>query len=216
MQRTRHRIPLGFVGLGGMGAPLAGRLLYRNRVYGTDRAKAKANGLIAEGLIWRDTPREVAAAAEVVFSLVSDDAALAAVASGPDGILAGLRPGALYIDLSAVSPHARRELAEQVRAVGATMIDARVRGGLAAAESGTLAITVDGTEAAYHAAEPLLLRLATTVTHLGGNGDGRAHSAAAADMAPGRSEDIQSRHIGDGGTGDRDQRDVAQLDRAKA
>jgi 3-hydroxyisobutyrate dehydrogenase-like beta-hydroxyacid dehydrogenase len=150
-----------------MGAPLAGRLLYRNRVYGTNRTKAKASALIAEGLIWRDTPREVAAAAEVVFSMVAGDAALAAVTSGPDGILAGLRPGALYIDLSAVSPRASRELAERVRALGATMIDARVCGGAAAAENGTLAITVSGPEAAYRSAEWLLLRLGTTVTHAG-------------------------------------------------
>ena len=95
MQRTQLRTRIGFVGLGSMGAPLAGRLLYRNKVFGTNRTKSKASSLIAEGLIWRDTPRQVAAAAEVVFSMVTDDAALAAVTSGPDGILAGLRPGAL-------------------------------------------------------------------------------------------------------------------------
>jgi 3-hydroxyisobutyrate dehydrogenase-like beta-hydroxyacid dehydrogenase len=106
MQPTQLRTRIGFVGLGSMGAPLAGRLLYRNKVYGTNRTKAEAGALIAEGLIWRDTPREVAAAAEVVFSMVTDDAALAAVTSGPDGILAGLRRGALYIDLSTVSPSA--------------------------------------------------------------------------------------------------------------
>jgi 3-hydroxyisobutyrate dehydrogenase-like beta-hydroxyacid dehydrogenase len=155
-----------------MGAPLAGRLLYRNKVYGTNRTKSKASALIAEGLIWRDTPREVAAAAEVAFSMVTDDAALAAVTSGPDGILAGLRPGALYIDMSTVSPCASRELAERVRSAGATMIDAPVSGGVSAAETGTLAIMVGGTEAGYRAAESLLLRLGTTVTHVGGNGQG--------------------------------------------
>jgi 3-hydroxyisobutyrate dehydrogenase-like beta-hydroxyacid dehydrogenase len=155
-----------------MGAPLAGRLLYRNKVFGTNRTKSKAGALIAEGLIWRDTPREVAAAAEVMFSMVSDDAALAAVTAGPDGILAGLRPGALYIDMSTVSPGASRELAERVRIAGATMIDAPVSGGISAAETGTLAIMVGGSEAAYRAAEPLLLRLGSTVTHVGGNGQG--------------------------------------------
>jgi len=155
-----------------MGAPLAGRLLYRNKVYGTNRTKSKASALIAEGLIWRDTPREVAANAEVVFSMVTDDAALAAVTSGPDGILAGLRPGALYIDLSTVSPGISRELAKQVCSRGATMIDAPVSGGVAAAERGTLSITVGGTEAGYRSAEALLLRLGSTVTHVGGNGQG--------------------------------------------
>ena len=172
MQRTQLRTRIGFVGLGCMGAPLAGRLLYRNKVYGTNRTKSKASALIAEGLIWRDTPRAVAASAEVVFSMVTDDAALAAVTSGPDGILAGLRPGALYIDMSTVSPCASRELAKRVCAGGATMIDAAVSGGVPAAEAGTLAIMVGGTEAGYRIAEPLLLRLGSTVTHVGGNGQG--------------------------------------------
>jgi 3-hydroxyisobutyrate dehydrogenase-like beta-hydroxyacid dehydrogenase len=172
MMQTQLRTRIGFVGLGAMGAPLAGRLLYRNKVSGTNRTKSKATALIAEGLIWRDTPRAVAAASEVVFSMVADDAALAAVTAGPDGILAGLRPGALYIDMSTVSPSASRELAERVRSRGAVMIDAPVSGGVAAAETGTLSIMVGGTEAGYRAAEPLLLRLGSTVTHVGRNGQG--------------------------------------------
>src|SRR4051812_11550409 len=102
---------IGFVGLGAMGAPLADRLLDGHRVYGTNRSKAKAATLIDQGLIWRDTPRKVAAAADVVFSMVTDDAALAAITTGPSGILAGLRPGAIYIDMSTVSPEASRRLA---------------------------------------------------------------------------------------------------------
>jgi 3-hydroxyisobutyrate dehydrogenase-like beta-hydroxyacid dehydrogenase len=160
------------VGLGSMGGPIAGRLLYRNRVFGTSRTRAKASALIDKGLIWRDTPREVAAAADVVFSLVSDDAALTAVTSGPDGILAGLRPGALYVEMSTVSPSASRALSRRVCSAGATMVDAPVSGGIAAAEAGTLAIMVGGTEAGYRAAEALLLRIGSTVTHVGGNGQG--------------------------------------------
>lgn len=172
MQRRQLGTTIGFVGLGSMGGPLAGRLLYRNRVFGTNRTRSKASGLIDKGLIWRDTPREVAEAADVVFSMVSDDDALVAVASGPDGILAGLRPGALYIDLSTVSPNVSRELSERVYSAGATMVDAPVSGGVPAAETGTLAIMVGGTEAGYRAAEALLLRLGSTVTHVGGNGQG--------------------------------------------
>ena len=84
---------IGFVGLGSMGAPLAGRLLPGNTVYGTNRTKARAAALIEQGLLWRDTPREVAQAAQVLFSMVTDDAALAAITSGRDGILAGLGRG---------------------------------------------------------------------------------------------------------------------------
>ena len=81
------------MGLGSMGTPLAGRLLPDNEVYGTNRTRAKAGVLTEKGLIWRDTPREVAAGAQVVFSMVADDAALAAITAGPDGILACLRAG---------------------------------------------------------------------------------------------------------------------------
>lgn len=163
---------IGFVGLGSMGAPMAARLLQDNQVCGTNRTKAKASALTERGLIWRDTPREVAAAAQVVFSMVTDDAALAAITGGPDGILAGLRPGTRYIDMSTVSPQASRELAGRVRAAGATMIDAPVSGSVPAAESGTLTIMAGGPEEAFRAAEPLLHQLGRTVIHAGRNGQG--------------------------------------------
>lgn len=163
---------IGFVGLGSMGAPLARRLLDGNRVHGTNRTRSKAAGLIEQGLIWHDTPREVAAAAQVVFSMVADDAALAAVTGGLDGILAGLRPGALYVEMSTVSPRSSRELAARVEALGAVMIDAPVSGSVPAAEDGTLTIMVGGPEEAFRAGAPLLRRLGSTVTHVGGNGQG--------------------------------------------
>ena len=163
---------IGFVGLGSMGAPLAGRLLPGNQVQGTNRTKAKASALIEQGMIWRDTPREAAAGAEVVFSMVTDDAALAAITSGPDGILAGLWPGAIYVDMSTVSPQASRELARRVHWAGATMIDAPVSGSVPAAETGTLAIMAGGPDGAFQQVLPLLRRLGSSVTHVGGNGQG--------------------------------------------
>lgn len=163
---------VGFVGLGAMGAPIAGRLLEGYEVYGTNRTQAKAAPLTGRGLIWRDTPREVAAAADVVFSMVADDGALAAITSGPDGILAGLRPGAVYVDMSTVSPRVSRELAHRVSATGADMLDAPVSGSVPAAESGTLFIMAGGAEEAFRVAEPLLRRLGSTVTYVGGNGQG--------------------------------------------
>lgn len=166
---------IGIVGLGSMGAPIAGRLLdlqLSNQVYGTNRTREKASKLVARGLRWRDTPREVAATADVVISMVTDDAALAAVTEGPDGILAGLRPGAVYVDMSTVSPKASRELAERVRAAGAAMLDAPVSGSVPAAESGALAIMVGGPRHAFDTAEPLLRHLGSSVTHVGGNGQG--------------------------------------------
>jgi len=115
---------IGFVGLGAMGSRIAGRLLQDHQVYGTNRSAAKASELIARGMIWRGTPREVAREAEVIFSMVTDDAALEAVTSGPDGILAGLAPGQLYADMSTVSPRASRRLARSVHDLGASMLDA--------------------------------------------------------------------------------------------
>src|SRR3954451_10028485 len=116
---------VGFIGLGAMGGPIAGRLLAAgHELNGTSRARSRAQPLIDRGLIWHATPREAAAAADVVFSMVADDAALEAVATGPDGILAGLCPGKVYVDMSTVSPTASVELAAQVHALGACMLDA--------------------------------------------------------------------------------------------
>jgi 3-hydroxyisobutyrate dehydrogenase-like beta-hydroxyacid dehydrogenase len=155
-----------------MGGPIAGRLLQGHQVYGTNRTQSKATGLIERGLIWRGTPQEVAAAAPVVFSMVTDDAALAAITSGPDGILAGLSAGAVYVDMSTVSPRASRELAGRVRSLGASMIDAPVSGSVPSAEDGTLAIMAGGPDAAFLTVAPLLHQLGRSVTHVGGNGQG--------------------------------------------
>ena len=162
---------VGFVGLGAMGSRIAGRLLASGHtVYGTDRTAAKGTELVRGGLRWCGTPREVAAAADVTFSMVSDDAAVEAVTSGPDGILAGLAPGKVYVDMSTISPDASRRVAERVRAVGADMVDAPVSGSVPAAADGTLAIMVGGREDTYHAVEPLLRVLGRTVTLVGANG----------------------------------------------
>ena len=162
---------IGFVGLGAMGSRVAGRLLDAgNTVYGTDLTRAQP--LIGRGLVWRDSPREVAAAAEVVFSMVTDDAAVRAITSGPQGILAGLARGKVYVDMSTISPQASREVAEQVRAAGAEMLDAPVSGSIPQAESGTLAIMVGGDADAFRVARPLLGELGQAVTHVGSNGQG--------------------------------------------
>ncbi len=164
---------IGFIGLGAMGGRIAGHLLDAGHtVYGTNRTAAKAAPLIEHGLIWLETPREVAAAASVVFSMVTDDDALDAIAAGPDGLLAGLEPGTVYVDMSTVSPRASRRLAAAVRARDAQMLDAPVSGSIPQAQAGTLAIMVGGTMQTYAAVEPLLRQLGQTVTHIGPNGQG--------------------------------------------
>jgi 3-hydroxyisobutyrate dehydrogenase-like beta-hydroxyacid dehydrogenase len=110
---------VGLVGLGAMGSRIAGRLLASgHQVYGTDRTVSKGTALVQRGLVWSGTPREVAAAADVTFSMVSDDAAVAAITSGPEGILAGLTPGKAYVDMSTIGPKTSRQVAERVRARG--------------------------------------------------------------------------------------------------
>jgi 3-hydroxyisobutyrate dehydrogenase-like beta-hydroxyacid dehydrogenase len=163
---------IGFVGLGAMGARMADRFLKAGQpVYGTNRTASKAAPLIQRGLVWRDTPREVAEAAEVTFSMVLDDAALEAVVSGADGILAGLAPGKLYVDMSTVSPDLSREVAKRVRELGAGMLDAPVSGSVPQAEAGSLTIMVGGEAAAFTRVDPMLRELGTP-THIGENGQG--------------------------------------------
>jgi 3-hydroxyisobutyrate dehydrogenase-like beta-hydroxyacid dehydrogenase len=164
---------IGFVGLGAMGSRITGRLLdVGHEVYGTNRTMSKAQTLIERGLRWRDTPREVAAAADVVFSMVTDDQALEAITSGPDGILAGLTAGKTYVDMSTVNPQLSQELCRQVQATGADMLDAPVSGSTPQAKAGTLTIIVGGDEDAFSAVEPLLQELGQSVTHVGTNGQG--------------------------------------------
>jgi 3-hydroxyisobutyrate dehydrogenase-like beta-hydroxyacid dehydrogenase len=161
---------IGFVGLGAMGASITGRLLSQGHtVYGTNRTRSKAAPLIEAGLLWRDSAREVADAADVVFSMVTDDAALNALTDGPDGILAGLTAGKVYVDMSTVSPQFSRALGERVGARGASMLAAPVSGSVPAAKGGTLAIIVGGDAGAFERVEPILQGLGSTVTFVGSN-----------------------------------------------
>jgi len=161
---------IGFVGLGAMGSRLAGRLLAAgHQVYGTNRTAAKAAPLIARGLTWCETPREVARSAEVVFSMVTDDAALATVACSRDGILAGLTPGKVWVDMSTVSPHAARALAGRVERLGAALLSAPVSGSVPSAEQGTLEIMVGGDPRVLARVEPLLRLLGRRVIRVGTN-----------------------------------------------
>jgi len=159
---------IGVVGLGSMGGRIAGRLLAQgNVVHGTNRTRAKANPLIRQGLVWCDTPRTTVEGSDVVISMVTNDGALATVTEGPDGILAGLVPGTVYIDMSTVSPQASRTLAEQVSSRGAAMLSAPVSGSVPAVENGSLAIIAGGQVDAFKRVEPILRQLGNTVTFVG-------------------------------------------------
>lgn len=162
---------IGVVGLEPMGGRIAGRLLSGgNRVYGTDRTRSKADALVAQSLLWCRSPRDVAEAADVVFSMVTDSEALEAVTGGADGILAGLAAGKVYVDLSTVSVQAGREVAERVAARGASMLAAPVFGSTEAAEEGSLTIIVGGDADAFERVEQILRQLGSSVTFVGDNG----------------------------------------------
>ena len=163
---------IGFVGLGHMGGNMAARFLAAGyTVYGESRDRRDAQELEHEGLNWRGAPREVADAADVIFTSVPDDDVLETVASGPDGILAGLSARKIWVDVSTVSPGLSTKLAERVRAQGATMLDAPVSGSVPQVQAGTLTIMVGGDEEAYARVEPLLRELGTP-RHIGENGQG--------------------------------------------
>jgi 3-hydroxyisobutyrate dehydrogenase-like beta-hydroxyacid dehydrogenase len=163
---------VGFVGLGHMGGNMAARFLAAGYpVFGEEQHRADAEDLVQHGLQWCDTPREVAESADVVFTSLPSDAVLAAVSAGADGILSGLAPGKIWLDMSTVSPSASRELSERVEAVGARMLDAPVSGSIPQVQAGTLTIMVGGDEQAYREVEPILRELGSPV-HIGQNGQG--------------------------------------------
>jgi len=159
---------IGVVGLGAMGGRIAGRLLAQgNAVRGTNRTRAKADALIGQGLVWCPNPRTTAQGSDIVISMVTDGDALDEVTQGPDGILAGLAPGGIYIDMSTVGPRTSRALAEQVASRGAVMLSAPVSGSVQAAGEGSLAIIAGGQADAFERVEPILRQLGATVTFVG-------------------------------------------------
>ena len=147
------------------------RLMSKGHVVtGTNRTKSKAQWLIDRGMKWADTPRGVAEKADIVFSMVTDSAALEAIASGADGIVAGLGPGKVLIDMSTVSPAASKALAEKVRAKGADMVDSPVSGSVITLEQGKLTMMVGGRAETFEQIKPLLLDIGPKATHVGDNG----------------------------------------------
>jgi 3-hydroxyisobutyrate dehydrogenase-like beta-hydroxyacid dehydrogenase len=162
---------IGFVGLGVMGSRITRRLLAAGHtVIGHNRTRAKADWLIAEGMAWAASPRAVAEVAEVTFSMVTGTAALEAITRGPDGVVAGLGPGKVYVDMSTASPKASQELAGLVAERGAAMLDAPVSGSVVTLEEGRLSIMVGGDRDVFDRVLPILREIGPTVTHVGPHG----------------------------------------------
>jgi len=162
---------LGFIGLGAMGGRMVRRLLDAGHtVTGYNRTQSKAQWLLDAGMRWGETPRAVAANTDIIFSMVTDTQALQAISGGANGVLAGLTPGKIFVDMSTVSPAFSRALAAQVAETGARMLDAPVSGSVLTLEQGQLAIMVGGEPDVFERVRPILLDIGPKATHVGGNG----------------------------------------------
>ena len=162
---------IGFIGLGAMGAGIVPRLLAAGHaVTGWNRTRSKAEPLIKEGMSWADSPRAVAARSEVVFSILTDAAAVRSVALGENGIVAGLKPGGVFVDMSTIAPDASRDIAAGVAKAGFTMLDAPISGSPVTLAQGKASIMVGGDRAAFERARPALLAIGQRATYIGANG----------------------------------------------
>ncbi|MFI5094683.1 MAG: NAD(P)-dependent oxidoreductase [Candidatus Acidiferrum sp.] len=162
---------LGFVGLGVMGSEMVDRLLGKGySVTGYNRTRAKAEWLVKKGMKWGDSPRAVAAAADITFSMVTNSAALQAVVDGPEGMLSSLTAGKILVDMSTVSPDVSRSIAARVREKGSDMLDAPVSGSVITLQQGKLSVMVGGRAETFERVKSVLYDIGPKVTHVGDNG----------------------------------------------
>ena len=162
---------MGFIGLGDMGQGIVPRLLDAgHRVVGWNRTATKAESLIERGMAWGDTPREVAASAEIVFSVVTDGAAVQSVALGDDGVISGLDTDAVYLDMSTIDPELSRQIGSEFAENGLTMLDAPISGSPITLEQGSASTMVGGDRATFERVEPVLYDIGSKVSYIGERG----------------------------------------------
>jgi 2-hydroxy-3-oxopropionate reductase len=161
---------LGFIGLGVMGRPMAGHLVaagYDVTVH--NRSRGAVDALVRSGAVAQESPAAVARRSTVVITMLPDTADVEAVLTSRDGVLAGLAPDSVLVDMSSISPVATRQLATLVAAKGSTMLDAPVSGGEVGAIEATLSIMVGGNESAFARVRPVFARLGREdrIVHVG-------------------------------------------------
>jgi 2-hydroxy-3-oxopropionate reductase len=167
---------IGFVGLGGMGKPMAGHLIRAGfPVVVHNRSKAKVDELVAQGAKAGASPADVARQSTVVITMLPDTPDVERVLTGADGVLSAIQKGALVIDMSSISPTATERLATLVAEKGASMLDAPVSGGEVGAVNATLSIMVGGDEAAFVRAKPIFEAMGNKerIVHIGKSGAGQ-------------------------------------------
>jgi 3-hydroxyisobutyrate dehydrogenase-like beta-hydroxyacid dehydrogenase len=154
-----------------MGQGIVPRLLAAgHHVTGWNRTAAKAAPLLDLGMAWGESPRDVAAAAEIVFSVVTDGAAVTAVALGDEGVIAGLAPDSVYLDMSTIDPDVTRAIAGEFAAAGLIMLDAPLSGSPITLEQGNASTMVGGDRAAFERVEPVLHQIGAKVSYIGESG----------------------------------------------
>jgi 3-hydroxyisobutyrate dehydrogenase-like beta-hydroxyacid dehydrogenase len=170
---------VGFIGLGQIGTPMAGRLVdWPGGLWVYDVEPKATAGLEADGAKVAGSPREVAEHAAHISVMVRDDEQVRAVLSGPDGVLAGALPGCVVAVHSTIHPDTAREVAELGAAAGVAVLDAPVSGGAIGAQHGSLAILVGGADHAFAASRDVLARMGELVVHVGPSGAGTAAKLA--------------------------------------
>jgi 3-hydroxyisobutyrate dehydrogenase len=165
---------LGWIGTGVMGTSMCGHMMdagFAVTVY--NRTRAKAEKLLARGALWADSPRKVAEAAEVVFTIVGYPADVRQVVLGPEGVLAGCRAGNAIVDMTTSEPSLAREIAEAAAAKGVASLDAPVSGGDVGAREARLSIMIGGDKQAAEALKPCWEAMGKTIVHQGGPGAGQ-------------------------------------------
>ena len=165
---------IGWIGTGVMGSSMCGHLIdagFSATVY--TRTKSKADGLIAKGAAWADSPMAVAEASDVVFAIVGFPNDVREVMLGENGAVAGARSGAVLVDMTTSDPSLAVEIYEAAKAAGATSVDAPVSGGDVGAKNGTLSIMIGGDKDAVEALQPCWDAMGKTIVHQGGAGAGQ-------------------------------------------
>ena len=162
---------IGFIGLGDMGQAIVPRLIaVGHTLTGWNRTKEKAAPMFKLGMLWADSPREVARDSEIVFSMVMDSAAVQSVALGENGIIAGLRKDAVYLDMSTIDPDVSRAVAAAFVKAGLTMLDAPISGTTLTLGQGKASLMVGGDKAAFERVQAVLLAIGPQVTYVGAQG----------------------------------------------
>lgn len=162
---------IGFIGLGEMGENIVPRLLDAGyAVTGWNRSPGKGADLVAKGMMLGESPAAVAAGSDIVFSIVTNAAAVKAVALGENGILSGMKKGGIYIDMSTISPRVSREVSAEFAKAGCHMLDAPISGSPVTLVQGKASVMVGGDKAIYEKVKPVLEAIGPKVSHIGASG----------------------------------------------